>query len=93
MGFGVGVAVVAGGRCETWAGADVVELAEVGAVGGIGVTEVLVEHPALTTTLTTALIAIAAVATLIRPLLQPRMCRFGARCPHDSDMKPRRDGL
>jgi hypothetical protein len=75
----VGLAVVEGGRGETWGGSDVVGLAEVGVtVGESGVTDLLDEHPAITTTLTTALIAIAAVATLIRSLLQPRMCRHGA---------------
>src|SRR5882762_10340245 len=78
LGVGLGVcgAVVEGGRGETWGGADVVGLAGVGVA--VGVTDLLDEHPALTTTLTTALIAIAAVATLIRPLLQPRVCRPGA---------------
>jgi hypothetical protein len=79
VGVGVGLAVVEGGRGETWGGSDVVGLAEVGVtVGEIGVTDLLDEHPAITTTLTTALIAIAAAATLIRSLLQPRMCRHGA---------------
>ena len=80
MGVGVGlggVAVVEGGRGETWGGAEVVGLAEVGVAVGIGVTDLLDEHPAITTALT-ALIAIAVAATLIRSLSQPRMCRCGA---------------
>ena len=67
---GVGGVVVGVGRGETCGGADVVG-------GGIGVADLLDEHPVITTTLTAALIAIAAAATLIRSLLQPPMCRRG----------------
>jgi hypothetical protein len=88
---GVGGVVVGVGRGETCGGADVVGVSDV-VGGGIGVADLLDEHPATATTV----IAIAATATFIRQLLQSRRCDLsGARAgpPGERTLRQCREGV